>query len=314
MVEYRTFRNTDTPRLVAVWNEAFTNRGAPRLANNTLLERYVLAKRIFDPNGVILALVNGQCVGWAHAALSQNPFNTLPVGVVCLVGVNPSHRRQGIGSELLDRCEQYLHKQGAELLQAGGHWPNNPFYMGLYGGCDSPGFLHSDPLAEPFFLKHGYKIDQKIVVLQRVLDQPMKMFDARFLPHRNRFELSFGSPRRLIDWWHECVHGYVDPLQFVLHDRQSRDWVARTLVWEMEAFSIQWQRPTVGIFDFEVNPAYRNQSVGRYFLSLIMKYIQDQFFTLAELQLEDTNEYGLNFLRSLDFVEVDTGQVFIRNP
>ena len=108
------------------------------------------------------------------------------------------------------------------------------------------------------------------------------------------------------------VHGYVDPLQFVMNDRQGNSWVARTLVWEMEAFSQYWQRPTIGIFDFEVNPTYRRQGAGRYFLSLIMKYIQEQFFTLVELQLEDTNAYGLAFLRSLDFEQVDTGQVFVK--
>lgn len=313
MVEYRTFRNTDTPRLVAVWNDTFTNRGAPRLGINTMLERYVLAKPIFDPKGLIVAESNGVVIGWAHAAMSLNPFNTQPVGVVCLIGVRPAFRRQGIGSELLRRAEQYLREHRAETFQGGGHWPNNPFYMGLYGGCESPGFLASDARAAPFFLKHGYRIDQKIHVLQHTLDQPMKMFDPRFVPLKQRFELQFGSPRRLLSSWHEEVHGYVDPLQFVLNDRQKGGWVARTLVWEMEAFSLSWQRPTVGIFDFEVNPPYRKEGVGRYFLSLIMKYIQEQFFTLVELQLEETNQYGLDFLHSLEFQHVDTGQVFVRN-
>jgi ribosomal protein S18 acetylase RimI-like enzyme len=312
VVEYRTFRNTDTPRLVAVWNETFTQRGAPRLANNTLFERYVLSKPIFDPKGLMLAESNGAIVGWAHAALSQNPFNTNKVGVTMLFGVRPAHRRHGIGAELLKRCEQYLRGKGAETLHVGGHWPNNPFYMGLYGGCDSPGILQSDPLAEPFLVKHGYRVDQRIYVLQKKLDQPLRMFDPRFVSMRGRYELQFGSPRRLLSSWHELVHGWVDPLQFVMNDKQSGGWVARTLVWEMDAFSLSWQRPTVGIFDFEVNAPYRRTGVGRYFLSLIMKYIQEQFFTLVELQLEETNEYGLNFLRSLDFEHVDTGQVFTR--
>lgn len=313
VVEYRTFRNTDTPRLVAVWNESFTNRGAPHLANNTMLERYVLAKPIFDPRGLIIAESNGAVVGFAHAGMSRNPFNTQSVGVICVLGVRPAFRRQGIGTALLRHAEQYLREHGAETFQAGGHWPNNPFYMGLYGGCESPGFLKSDPLAEPFFLKHDYRLDQKIVVLQHALDQPLKMFDARFVPLRQKFELQFGSPRRLLSGWHEEVYGYVDPLQFVLIDRSSKSWAARTLVWEMEAFSLHWRRPTVGIFDFEVNPQFRRHSVGRYFLSLIMKYIQDQFFTLVELQLEESNQYGLDFLRSLDFVQVDVGQVFVRS-
>ena len=313
MVEYRSFRNTDPPRLVAVWNEAFNPRGAPRLHNNTLIERYVLAKSIFDPKGLFVAESNGVVVGFAHAGMSRNPFNTQPVGVTCLIGVRPAHQRQGIGAQLLQRCEQYLRDKGAEILTAGGHWPNNPFYMGLYGGCESPGFLVSDPLAEPFFRKQGYRVDQKILVLQRLLDQPMKMFDPRFVPMRPRYELQFGTPRRLLSTWHEYVHGYVDPLQFVLNDRQTGTWVARTLVWDMEPFSPEWRRPSVGIFDFEVNPPHRRGAVGRYFLSLIMKYIQEQFFTLVELQLEETNYMGLQFLRSLDFEQVDMGQVYVRN-
>jgi len=313
VVDYRTFRNNDTPRLVAVWNETFVNRGAPRLTSNNLLERYVLAKSIFDPQGLILAEVNGECVGWAHAAMSQHTLNPQPVGVVCMIGVRTTHRKQGIGSELLRRAEQHLRDKGAAVLQAGGHWPNNPFYMGIYGGSESPGFLISDPLAEPFFLKHGYRIDQKIHVLQRILDTPMKTFDPRFLPLRQRFELHFSSPRRVFNNWEELVFGYVDPLRFVLNDRQTGNWVAQTLVWEMEAFSAHWQRPSIGIFDFEVAEEYRGKSVGRYFLALIMKYIQDQFFTLVELQLDETNEFGLNFLRSLEFQQVDTGQVYVKN-
>lgn len=313
VVEYRTFRNTDPPRLVAVWNDAFIQRGAPRLSNNTLIERYVFAKSIFDRKGLFVAESNGVVVGFAHAGMSRNPFSTQAVGTTCLIGVRPAHQRQGIGGELLKRCEQYLRDQGAEQLTAGGHWPNNPFYMGLYGGCDSPGFLKSAAAAEPFFTKHGYRVDLSVQVLQRKLDQPMKMFDARFLPLRNRFDMQFGTPRRLLSSWHEFIHGYLDPLQFILNDRQTGSWVARTLVWEMEAFSIHWRRPTVGIFDFEVNPPYRGQAVGRYFLSLIMKYIQDQFFTLVEIQLDENNEAGRRFLRSLDFEQVDTGQVFVKS-
>src|SRR5262245_37881523 len=148
MFQYRTFRNADTPRLVAVWNEAIIGRGAPHLTNNTLIERYVLSKPIFDPNGLFVAIADDTIVGWAHAAMSGNPFNAQPVGVVCLVGVSPAHQRKGIGGELLKRCEQYLRERGAEIIHAGGHWPNNPFYMGLYGGSESPGFLVSQPLAE----------------------------------------------------------------------------------------------------------------------------------------------------------------------
>src|SRR5437868_1256600 len=108
VVLYRTFRNTDPPLLVEIWNEAFTGRGA-------------------------------------------------------------------------------------KTFYAGPHWPYNPFYLGLYGGCDSPGFLSSDPKAEPFLLRHQYKICLKTLVMQRRLDQPVRIIDPRFAPHRQRFQVRAAS-------------------------------------------------------------------------------------------------------------------------
>src|SRR5580692_6150154 len=103
VVDYRSFRNTDPPHLIAVWNEAFPTRGAPKLATSTNLERYVLAKSIFDPRGLIVAEENGERLGFVHAGMSRYPFNTKPVGVTCMIGVKPRHRRRGIGGELLQR-------------------------------------------------------------------------------------------------------------------------------------------------------------------------------------------------------------------
>src|SRR5688572_10695523 len=55
VVQYRSFRNTDPPRIVDVWNECFTGRGAVTLRNSTPLETLVFAKPIFDPAGFFLA-------------------------------------------------------------------------------------------------------------------------------------------------------------------------------------------------------------------------------------------------------------------
>src|SRR4051794_31423623 len=69
VVQYRTFRNSDPPRLVNVWNEAFPGRGAVRLASSTPLERYVFAKPSFAPAGLFLA-EEDECIGFAHAGLA----------------------------------------------------------------------------------------------------------------------------------------------------------------------------------------------------------------------------------------------------
>lgn len=312
MLCYRTFRNTDPPRLVEVWNETFTGRGAIRLVSSTPLERYVLSKPIFDPEGLFIAEDNDQCLGFAHAGFGPPEPNRPRAGVICLVGVRPTAQKHGIGTELLRRCEEYLRRRQAEPIYAGGHWPNNPFYLGLYGGCESPGFLRSDSLAEPFFLRHGYRIDHQILVMQRSLDQPFKLFDPRFLALRQRFDLHVDYPRTLRGWWRECVLGYLDPLEFVLIDRRSGQHAARTLIWDMEGFTLRWRCASVGILDFEVLPDHRRQGLGKLFLSYIMRQVQEQFFQIVELHLGDSNQQAQRFLQGLGFEHVDTGQVFIR--
>src|SRR5438067_1190395 len=81
------------------------------LATPSTLEEYVFAKPYFDPAGLLLALEDGVPVGFAHGGFGpgadESALST-GTGVVCAVGVRPSHRRRGLGAELLRRCEAYL--------------------------------------------------------------------------------------------------------------------------------------------------------------------------------------------------------------
>jgi len=312
VAEYRTFRNTDPPRLAEAWNAIFTGRGAVPLLNSSPLEQYVFAKPIFDPAGLFLAEEGGNVIGVAHAALSAAPSSSGPVGVVCLIGVRQEHRRGGIGTELLRRCEAYLRDKGAAAFQAGPAWPHNPFYLGLYGGCDSPGFLGSDPLAEPFFLHHQYEITKRFLILQKDLAQPIKVVDPRFGPLRSRLEMVGSMPRRLSGYWQECVLGFIEPIELRVVDRSTEQVLARTLVWEMEGFARRWGGPAIGILRFEVNADLRRQGIGKFLLAQLLRQVREQFFETAEIQLESTNADSIRFLQSLAFDEVDFGHVYTR--
>ena len=315
MAHFRTFRNTDPPRLVEVWNETFTGRGAVGFSNSTPLERLVLGKPIFDPQGLFVAEEDGTCIGMAHAALSQAPIPSGadgPVGVICLIGVRPAFRRRGIGSELLRRCETYLHEQGARKIFAGPHWPHNPFYLGLYGGCDSPGFLTSDAGAEPFLVRHRYRVVRKVLVMQRALDHTVKIIDPRFAPHRQRFQVRAGYPRSFSGFWKECILGFIEPAELVLEDKLTKEVVARALIWEMDGFGNKWQRPSIGIMGFEVQAKWQRLGVGKYLLSQLLRQVQEQFFELAEVHLHEHNQPAIQFVKSLAFQHVDTGQIYER--
>jgi len=310
VVNYRKFSNADPPRLQEAWNEIFTGRGAVLLHTITPLDRYILSKPYFDPNGLILAEDNGACVGFAHAGLS---FSSQPSrGVVCIFGVRPSFRKQGIGTELLKRSEAYLKEKGAQIICAGEEGCANPFYLGLYGGSDSPGILRSDADANPFLTRHGYQVDRQILVLQRDLTKPLKVADPRFAGLRNRYDVRVRSPRKLDTLAQECSIGQVDPLEFYLQEKQSKAVIAHALAWEMEGFSWRWKHPSVGLTGFRVEPMVRKQGLGKFLLFTLLKQLQEQYCEIVEVHIHENNQEAPVFLRTLGFNQVDVGQVFVK--
>jgi ribosomal protein S18 acetylase RimI-like enzyme len=312
VVDYRNFRNTDPPHLVELWNASFPGRGAVTLRGSNLLERHVFAKPFFDPNGIVIAEENQRVVGYGHFGRCQAEGSDMQ-GVTCALAVLPSHRRRGIGTQLLYRGEEYLLQQGAKQMLAGGHGAQSPFYAGIYGGSDSPGFLRSDPAAEPFFRRHRYNVRDVILVLQRKLETPLKTPDPRFCALRDRYDIIMGSPRTLGGWWEECTIGCLEPIEFVVEDRQKQEFVGRALIWEMEGFSQRWGKPSIGILNFWIREDYRGQGLGKLLMTQVLRQIQEQFFEVAEIQIAEKNNVALSLLRGLGFETVDRGQIFTKS-
>jgi ribosomal protein S18 acetylase RimI-like enzyme len=315
VVHYRRFRNTDPPRLVEVWNEAFTGRGAVRLRTSSPLERHVFSKPYFDPDGLIVAEEDGVCAGFAHAGFGPNEDGSAlatAAGVTCLLGVRPRYRRRGIGSELLRRCEGYLRARGAVRLLAGPQDPLGPFYLGLYGGSDLPGFLDSDPLAAPFLARQGYRPARRVLVFQKKLSEVLKILDPRFPAHRQRFEVREDTRLRLDCWWRECVFGMIEPLEFYLYDRPSGSRAGHALVWEMEGFSCLWNQPAVGLSGIAVRPEFRRRGAGKFLAAQVLRRIQEQYYELVEAQAHEDDPPSVGLLRGLGFTQVDVGRLYER--
>jgi ribosomal protein S18 acetylase RimI-like enzyme len=315
VIHYRTFRNDDPPGLVKVWNEAFVGRGAVPLPAASALEEYVFAKPYFDRAGLTIALEDGEPVGFAHAGFGPTPDESAlstAVGVVCALGVRPMYRRRGVGTELLRRCEAYLAGRGAATIHAGPMPPNNPFYLGLYGGSESAGFLASDADAEPFLLRHGYLRHDTSRVLHRRLEGPVNVADPRFLGIRRRFELVAQPRRGAESWWHEAVLGPIELLDVLLRDKASGEVAARAAAWEMLGFCQRWGAPAVGIIDLAVSEGLRRQGLARFVLVHLLRHVQEQFFSLVEVQANERNAAALALYRGLGFEEVDRGHVYCK--
>jgi ribosomal protein S18 acetylase RimI-like enzyme len=314
VIEYRTFRNTDPPKLLQVWNESFTGRGAVKLPMPSVLEEFVFAKPYFDPAGLILAVEENTPVGFVHAGFGSNDSGSAiatGTGVVCAIGVRPSYRRVGIGSELLRRAENYLSARGASVILAGEGAPNNPFYFGLYGGSESSGFLASDTASEPFLARsHFEPAAETGLVFQRRLEGPVNAADARFLAIRRKCELVAMPHRGKATWYREAALGPIELLDAILRDKTTGQEVARASAWEMVGFCQRWGVPTVGIVDLQVHPELRRQGLAKFLMVHLMRYIQEQFFSLIEVQAPEKNTAVVALYRGLGFELIDTARTF----
>jgi ribosomal protein S18 acetylase RimI-like enzyme len=312
-IQYRSFRNTDPPGLAEVWNDSLTGRGAVRLKNASPLERFTFSKIFFDADGLIVAEAEGRCVGFAHAGFGAKTGGgslDMQTGVICMLAVCPPYRGQGIGSELLRRSEQYLRSRGAQHLWAGPHSPLDPFYLGLYGGSEMPGFLQSDPAAELFITRRGYNVSRTVGVLQRRLGASVKVFDPRFIGHRQRYELCEDAASHLGSWWQYALFNGVEPRVFALLDKTTGEPAAQATVWEMDGFSFRWNTPAIGVVNWFVRSELRRQGVGKFFLTQLMRKAQEELLEVMEVQVATENLAAIKMCQGLGFEQVDLGRMY----
>ncbi|MBY0526784.1 MAG: GNAT family N-acetyltransferase [Gemmataceae bacterium] len=313
MVDYRCFKNTDPPGLAEIWNESFVGRGAARLRHASVLERHVFAKPYFDSSSLIVAEEEGRLVGFVHAGFGPNQRETMlarGTGIICVLAVRPSHRNKGIGTQLLTLAEAHLKERGAQTIYAGALRPHNPFYFGIYGGSDAPGFLSSDQAAGPFLETHGYRAFETTLVYQRHLEQPINVPDGRFAGLRKRFDVRILPRIAVGSWWQECVLGLVEPVEFRLEEKLTGKAVARASAWEMESFSCTWNQPAVGLLNIEVRDDLRRQGLAKFLIAQLLRYLQDQYFGLCEVQASEHNQAAAKLFHSVGFTQVDVGRVF----
>jgi ribosomal protein S18 acetylase RimI-like enzyme len=78
----------------------------------------------------------------------------------------------------------------------------------------------------------------------------------------------------------------------------------------MDLFSWRWNQPAVGIAELEVVPELRRQGLAKFLLTQMLRYLQEQYFGLAEIQMAEHNHPLINLCTGLGFQQVDTGHLY----
>ncbi len=316
LIVYRPFHNTDPPKLIDLWNAADLGRGAAIGFSCDAFDSLVLAEPYFDRRGLIVACDGDDVIGYVHAGFGANDAGSAldyTAGVICIVMVHPRYRRRGIGRELIVRAENYLTSRGAVELFAGEAPPRCPFYLGLYGGAESAGFLESDINAAPFFSKLGYVPASRRLVFRRDITQKSETFDPRFPALRRKVQLEIRDHPPNASWWWMTRQGRLDSLCFVIVPLAGEETLAIVTCWGMDFHSMTWGQRTVGLTDVFVPVAHRRQAFAKVLLLEVIRRMRDELVTHAEIVAPESHPAAGEMCRKLGFQQVDTGVVYQRS-
>lgn len=313
MIEYRPFHNADPPRIAELWNFGRLGPGAALEFPNDALDMLVFAEPYFDKQGLILACAGEEVVGFVHAGFGANEAGTAistREGVICAVVVRMDHRRRGIGRELVARAENYLRGRGASEIYAGESGRRNPFYLGLYGGAESAGFLESDLNAAPFFVALGYQPVERYHLLSRDITQKKDPFDPRLLQVKRLVKFGVMDRPSNAAWWWMTRQGRFVSVTFVLVPNAGGPPPAEATFWEMELHAATRGERIAGITHLTVAEPQRRKAYAKALLTEVIRRLREELVTRVEVTIREDNVAALNLFRSLNFQPFDTGVVY----
>lgn len=311
-MEYRTFRNTDPPKIVDLWNRTAQGRGAATGITPEAFEFINHSNPYFDPAGVILAVDGERLAGFVHAGFGPDDERaglSKKLGVICAVLVDDEYRGNKVGTELINRAEQYLRDAGAETIIAGAAPPNDPFYVGLYGGVQPAGWLDSDPSAVPFFQKLGYEPHERHVVYQRDISDGSDPVNVQLINIRRNSQLSIYQGPLRKRWWWFARFGELDTVRFVLTSKDGQEAYAALTVVGLDFYLPKWQCRSIGFIDFDVAAKFKQDGYGQALLVEVCRRLRQEMITIIEMHAREDDAHTIAILEAAGFSQVDAGTV-----
>ncbi len=176
------------------------------------IEKQILLDPNFDAGGSILAYEDDQPIGYALSVLRKVPtegeINDPEKGYLWLLGVIPSARMKGVGTELLNRVEGYVREAGRKVMLA---------------SCYSPGYF------------------------QPGIDVEAYSGGLEFLKNRGYAEVYRPLAMEASLWDHE-VPEWVDQAKLKLEQngvrfsRNGRELISDLLRFSKKEFGVDWAR------------------------------------------------------------------------
>jgi ribosomal protein S18 acetylase RimI-like enzyme len=317
VIRYRPFRNSDPPALVGLWNQSVPEFGAVRPLRVHELDSHAFGTACFDKNGLILAERDGQVLGYVHAGFgpdlpveSTAPFSfDTGLGTIAMLVVDHVASDPQLARGLILQAERYLRLRGARVLYAGGQYPVNPFYWGLYAGSEGSGVLSGHSLFCQTVTAMNYEPVSTTVCMEFDLANPEPR-DTRAVLTRRQTRLEIEEDAFPIHWWENLFVSEFHLTRFRLISRSDGTELARASTWDMSWFGRGDGRTRTGLSSLEVAPTHHRKGYGHYLVSEVIRWAREHAWALVEVQTLATNQPALGLYQTLGFVPVDESTVY----
>jgi ribosomal protein S18 acetylase RimI-like enzyme len=278
---------------------------------------HVVGGPCFEAAGLIVAEHEGRLIGFAHAGFGPETTRSRPLhlsstlGTVGMLVVDPAIDDPALEDSLLAAAEQYLLDRNARVLYAGGQYPLNPFYWGVYGGSEWAGILGSHDAFHRAATRAGYQPVSGTVLLEADLSVPEPL-DRRGLLIRRQVRVEVIEDTLPASWWDNLAIGEFRPTLYRLLLRTDGSELARAYTWDMAWFSRIDGLSRIGLNAVEVQPDHRRQGYGRFLMGEILKLARDQVVAVVAVQTDTTNTAALGLYESLGFQPIETATLYRR--
>jgi len=288
-VQYRSYHNSDPPRLHQLWHSCALGRNAAEGFSCDVFELFACSPPYFDRKGLILALDGNRVVGYVHASFAVNAEESglnFRDGIISAIMVHPDFRRRKIGTELLRLAEEYLRSHGAETIEAGGGKNRNGFYCGIYGGLEPSGFCATVAPWKEFMVSCGYGSGEETYVMRRDLLQSRDPVNAKLLRHRRHLNLVITDRPSKESWWWFVRFGHLDSLRFELQEKANQEVVASGQIIGMDLFIPKWGVRSVGIREIFVPENQRRHGYAQALVLEICRRLRGESVQLVEAHVK----------------------------
>lgn len=293
MFQIRPFRNTDLQGIVAAWNELFPFPNVAVPISTAEYDMLVLSRPYFEAKALLVAesTQTHKIIGFVHCGFGPDEPDQFcrkldrDLGALALI-CTPTDLT--VAESLVRSGVSYLKSAGAKVIYAGGRYPLNPFYWGLYGGSEFSGILDTQVGLQQTLLKNGFQATARTDLFEFDLGKPgPRHFKNSILKRECRIQvIEDETPEG--NWTSLALEPFY-PLRIQVLEKNSEKEIASTTLWPMTLYGRRDGASRIGMVEVVVEESYRRKGFGRLLVMEAIKCAADLSFDRLCVQTDSSN-------------------------